>query len=111
MLESWEESLVTNPGPNVAGQGYPTAGVNVVAGRQVLILCHSFNYASAIFFSCSQQGFIDFDITPIVENWVNGDTDYGVMLRATDETISGQSPQFVTDEGPVDDRPYLIVNC
>ena len=67
--------------------------------------------ASAIFFSCRQPGFIEFDIKPIVQSWVSGAADHGVMLRATDERISGKSPRFVSDEGPEDQRPYLIVEC
>ena len=43
------------------------------------VTCHRLD--SLIFFSCRQQGFIEFDITQIVENWVNGAINYGVMLE------------------------------
>ena len=82
------------------------------ASRQVLcIIMPQFQLfkCSIILFSCSGPGYIAFDITPIAQAWVTGNQNHGVMLRATNESIAGQSPIFVADEGPVAQRPYLDV--
>ena len=62
-----------------------------------------------IIFSCRPPGFIEFDITPIVQAWAAGSNNHGVMLQATDETIFGKSPRFVSDQGPEAEHPYLDV--
>ena len=77
-----------------------------------VLLRFSFNY-SLLSLSCRQPDFIEFDITPIVQNWALpiGNNNYGVMVQAIDGNIYEKSPRFVADEGPVNKRPYLEVNC
>ena len=39
-------------------------------------------------------GFVEFDVTNAVRNWANGNSNYGVLLRATTEYTEGRGIRF-----------------
>ena len=39
-------------------------------------------------------GFVEFDVTNAVRNWRNGNSNYGVLLRATNENSEGRDIRF-----------------
>ena len=42
-------------------------------------------------------GFMEFDITEAMRNWRNGDPNYGVLLRATNENDVGRDVRFYSN--------------
>ena len=54
-------------------------------------------------------GFVEFDVTNAVRNWRNGNSNYGVLLRAVDEYTDGRSFHFASDED-LDDKKHAYIN-
>ena len=48
-------------------------------------------------FTYRPLGFIQFDVTDAVKNWRNGDGNYGVLLRATNELAPGRGIRFYSN--------------
>lgn len=49
------------------------------------------------------------DVTPAVRNWISGTDNYGIMIRATDESSSAGRRDFGSKEGDASKRPVLEV--
>ena len=59
------------------------------------------------------EGFIEFDITSIVNSWHQGTSDnYGVVVRATNENVDGTVIKFYSDDsGDPPHYAYVDVTC
>jgi hypothetical protein len=58
------------------------------------------------------SGFMEFDITEAMRNWQNGDPNYGVLLRATNENDLGRDVRFYSNaEGDRSRHAYVNVLC
>lgn len=53
------------------------------------------------------NGYVPFDVTPAVRNWVNGDDNYGIVLIDLNEDMEGRDRHFWSSKGPPENRPYL----
>ena len=62
--------------------------------------------------SKAQPGYIEFDITQAVQNWVSNDQpNYGVMIYATNEHERGLDVRFYSRESESGRQPMLVVSC
>ena len=86
--KSWKETEATSSvrysGANWSEQYLDLAGND--AGPDVIGTTTVFNSRPA--------GFVEFDVTDAVKNWRNGDSNYGVLLRATTEYTEGRGIRF-----------------
>lgn len=53
------------------------------------------------------NGYVPFDITPAVKNWVNGDHNYGIVVIDLNEDMVGRDRHFWSSKGESKNRPYL----
>ena len=55
---------------------------------------------------------MEFDITEAMRNWQNGDPNYGVLLRATNENALGRDIRFYSNaETDTSRHAYVNVLC
>ena len=63
-------------------------------------------------FTYRPPGFIQFDVTDAVKNWRNGDGNYGVLLRATNELDPGRGIRFYSNaHSDSDKHAFIHVLC
>ena len=107
--ENWNAPHLSLNG--IDGSASSSPPVIVANGRQVA--CHVLIIRYNNLFLCRSPGYVEFNVKLIAKEWFeNNDTNYGVVLRATEEvTTFEKSPRFSTDEGPTNQRPYLQVVC
>ena len=57
-------------------------------------------------------GFVEFDITVAMRNWQSGDSNYGVLLMATNEEALGRDIRFTSKTSPNSNQhAYVNVLC
>lgn len=55
---------------------------------------------------------MEFDITKAVRNWKNGDSNYGVLMMATNEDALGRDNRFYSNaESDTSRHAYVNVLC
>lgn len=58
------------------------------------------------------NGFVPFDITELAKAWLNGDANYGILVRDMNEEVLGHDRRFYSSESPTEDcRPYVDITC
>ena len=72
------------------------------------------NYSLAELLYCISRpsDFMEFDITEAMRNWQNGDPNYGVLLRATNENDLGRDVRFYSNaQSNTGRHAYVTVLC
>ena len=55
------------------------------------------------------EGYVEFDVTGAVRNWVNGEPNHGLVVWATNETEEGRDLRFYGRKGK--EQPFIQVLC
>ena len=57
-------------------------------------------------------GYMEFDVTVAVKNWLAGDPNYGLLIWDVTENIAGRDIRFYSREhSDTSKRPFLLVQC
>ena len=67
---------------------------------------------SVSIFSGRPSGYVEFDVTVAVKNWLAGEPNYGLLIWDTTETADGRDIRFYSHEQTdTNRRPFLSVFC
>ena len=70
------------------------------------------SYGLTITPGVTRAGLYPIDVTSAVRNWQNGQANYGLLLRATNEYRLGRDFRFYSkSERNFDRHPYILVTC
>ena len=59
-------------------------------------------------------GYVEFNVTEAMDNWMNGEPNYGLLVLATNENIDGRELQFFSKDMPdpgCEYHPFVNVVC
>ena len=63
-------------------------------------------------FTGRPSGYVEFDVTTAVENWLDGDSNYGLLVWDTTEDVDGRDLRFYSREQSYSTRrPQIFVLC
>ena len=68
------------------------------------------NTLDTVIFPPTESSWLEMDITEAARNWKNGESNYGVLIYATNDDDDGHDIRFHSREYSTD-KPHLFVFC
>lgn len=103
VLKSWKESEVTRD-QRFSGASWsrPYLGIDDTDAKSSITDTQTISRDT-------YSGYIEWDITSIVRNWIAGEPNYGVLLSASNETVLGREIRFYDQKNSSNEKPHLII--
>ena len=117
VLKDWDEYSVTSTNTGITGSSWYDDYLDI-SGLDIDAYSTQAGYTSTEYLPSFNHRWVEFDVTNAVKNWLQGEENYGLLIKVNDETIDTRDLRFFSRENTQDNEceganyaPKLYLFC